>query len=140
MFDVVKHQDGWTAVWWLGELAWFDDTNASGQPVARPSRGDVVTAKGSAEVPVYGRAYPEQAAYAGTQVPYQTVTPLLYGIKPGQSYVLADRSLRTDYYYAKTYDSSLPDDHTVVVGQDRYYQIWFGHRIAYVRAADVEVR
>jgi hypothetical protein len=31
-------------------------------------------------------------------------------------------------------------DCTDVVGQDRYYQIWFGHRIAYVRAADVTLR
>jgi hypothetical protein len=54
--------------------------------------------------------------------------------------VLADGRLPTDYYYAKTYDSSLPKDHTVVVGKDRYYQIWFGHRIAYVRAADVTLR
>ena len=30
-------------------------------------------------------------------------------------------------------------DHTVVRGTDPYYQIWFGHRIAYVRAADVRV-
>jgi hypothetical protein len=28
-------------------------------------------------------------------------------------------------------------DCTGVVGHDRYYEIWFGHRIAYVRAADV---
>jgi hypothetical protein len=30
-------------------------------------------------------------------------------------------------------------DGTDVVGHDRYDQIWFGHRIAYVRAADVRV-
>jgi hypothetical protein len=138
-FEVVKRQDGWTAVWWLGELAWFKDVNAAGVPVTRPSQGTVVQPAGSTEVPVYGRAYPEQAAYTDTKVPYQTVSPLLYRIKPGQAYVLADDSLRTDYYYAKTYDSSLPDDHTVVVGKDRYYQIWFGHRIAYVRAADVKL-
>ena len=53
--------------------------------------------------------------------------------------MLADDTVRTDYYYAKTYDSSLPGDHTVVVGSDRYYQIWFGHRVAFVRAADVRV-
>ena len=53
--------------------------------------------------------------------------------------MLADDTVRTDYYYAKTYDDSLPGDHTVVVGSDRYYQIWFGHRVAYVRAADVRV-
>ena len=42
-------------------------------------------------VPVYGRAYPEQAAYP-SQIPYQTVTPLQYSIQPGQAYVLADNA------------------------------------------------
>lgn len=67
------------------------------------------------------------------------MTPLQYTIKPGQQYVLADATIETDYYYAKTYDDSIPDDHTQVVGQDKYYLIWFGHRMAYVRAADVTV-
>ncbi len=138
-FEVVKKQDGWTAVWWLGDLAWFKNTNAAGESVVRPSQGTVVQTAGADAVPVYGRAYPESAAYAGTQVPDQGVAPFAYRIKPGQSYVLADDSVPTDYYYAKTYDDSLPDDHTVIVGHDRYYQIWFGHRIAYVRAADVKL-
>jgi hypothetical protein len=47
------------------------------------------------------------------------------------------RTLQTDYYYAVSYDDSRPDDHTQVEGADRYYGIWFGHRLAYVRAADV---
>jgi hypothetical protein len=33
-----------------------------------------------------------------------------------------------------------PTDHVQVIGKDRYYQIWFGHRMAYVRAADVDLR
>ena len=138
-FSVVEKRDGWTAVWWLGELAWFKDTNAAGEPVTRPSEGTVVQAAGAEPVKVYGRAYPESAAYVGTRVPDQGVAQLGYTVKPGQSYVLADDTVRTDYYYAKTYDSSLPGDHTVVVGKDRYYQIWFGHRVAYVRAADVKL-
>ena len=95
--------------------------------------------QGLKSVPVYGRAYPEQTAYAGTQVPYQTVTPLQYTIKAGQQYVLADDTIDTNYYYAKTFDSSLPDDHTVVTGQDKYDEIWFGHRMFFVRAADVSL-
>ncbi len=47
--------------------------------------------------------------------------------------------MATNYYYAQTFDYSLPGDHTVVRGQDRYYQIWFGHRVAFVRAADVSI-
>jgi hypothetical protein len=54
--------------------------------------------------------------------------------------VLADAHLQTDYYYAKTFRcAGLPMDCTDVVGTDPYYEIWFGHRVAYVRAADVRV-
>jgi hypothetical protein len=133
---VAQRSGDWTAVWYLGQLGWIRNENLSGDRVLRPARGTLVTTAGDSAVPVYGRAYPEASAYP-SEIPYQTVSPLVYTIKPGQAYVLADPSVRTDYYYAKTYDSSLPRDHTVVVGKDRYYQIWFGHRIAYVRAADV---
>ena len=34
---------------------------------------------------------------------------------------------------------SVQPDCVQVKGADPYYQIWFGHRIAYVRAADVVV-
>jgi hypothetical protein len=50
---------------------------------------------------------------------------------------VADEDIGTNYYYAKTFDSSLPADHTVITGQDQYYEIWFGHRMFFVRAADV---
>ncbi len=85
---------------------------------------------------MYGRAYPEESAY---EIPYQTVTPLQYTIRAGQSYVVADAAPQTNYYYAKSYADTIPDDHTVVNGGDRYDQIWFGHRFAYVRAADVRL-
>lgn len=80
-----------------------------------PSQGQVVEPAGDQAVPVYGRAYPESSAY-----PEGSPT-------------------RASYRYAKTYDDSLAGDHTVVRGADTYYQIWFGHRIAYVRAADVRI-
>ena len=104
-----------------------------------PAQGRVVVARSTAAVPVYGRAYPEQSAYPA-EIPYQTVTPLQYTIKPGQAYVLADSHLQTDYYYAKTFRcDGVAMDCTDVVGQDRYDEIWFGHRIAYVRVADIRV-
>jgi hypothetical protein len=100
----------------------------------------VVTPKaGKDSVPVYGRAYPEQAAYP-TGIPYQTVTPLQYSIGAGQSYPLSDASIETDYYRAVTFDLATPGDHVQVLGKDRYYQIWFGHRMFYVRAADVDIK
>ncbi len=135
---VSERQGDWLGVWYLGRIGWL--YSPASDPNVVPSSGRVVTAKaGASEVPVYGRAYPEQAAYAGTPVPYQTVTPLQYTIKAGQQYVLADDTIDTNYYYAKTFDSSLPGDHTVVTGQDKYDEIWFGHRMFYVRAADISV-
>ena len=136
---VVAQKSGdWLGVSYLGDIGWLYSPKA--HPVVIPSRGETVSARpGALSVPVYGRAYPEQSAYADTAVPYQAVTPLQYTIKAGQQYVLADDSIDTNYYFAKTFDSSLPDDHTVVTGQDRYYEIWFGHRMFFVRAADVVV-
>lgn len=134
-----KGPEGWVGVWYLGHIAWLQVENALGEPAVQSSGGRVVVPAGDDEVPVYGRAYPEEAAYPD-EIPYQPIAPLQYSIKPGQGYVLADDDLGSDYYYAKTYDDSLAGDHTVVAGEDEYYQIWFGHRLAYVRAADVEIR
>jgi N-acetyl-anhydromuramyl-L-alanine amidase AmpD len=135
---VVSERVGdWLGVWWLGEEGWIADPTA--RPSVMRSYGQVVVPAGDQPVPVYGRAFPEQSAYP-SQIPYQTVTPLQYAIQPGQAYVLADSHLQTDYYYAKTFRcAGVALDCTDVVGHDRYYEIWFGHRIAYVRAADVHV-
>ncbi len=40
------------------------------------------------------------------------------------------------YYYAVTFDTA---SHRVVTGKDLYYEIQYGHRVAFVRAADVTV-
>ena len=104
------------------------------------STGEYVTPKGSTPVTVYARAYPEAAAYAGTPVPYQG-QPTLDSItlKPGQEYVLADKTVPTDYYRATSYQNQLPGDGTVIRGQEKYYQIWVGHRFGYVKAPDVDL-
>ncbi len=136
-FRVAERSGDWIGVWWLGEEGWIYDPAT--HPVVVPSSGKVVSTAGDQAVPVYGRALPEVSAYP-SQIPYQPVVPLQYSIQPGQAYVLADPHLQTDYYYAKSFRcSGVAMDCTDVVGQDRYYEIWFGHRIAYVRAADVTV-
>jgi hypothetical protein len=125
----------WIAVWWLGEEGWI--YIPPGHSPLVHSTGTTIGADHGVPVHVYGRAYPEESAYPAT-IPYQVVAPLRYKIQPGQRYVVADDDVTTDYYYATTYDDSAPDDHTDVVGQDKYLEIWLGHRMAYVRAADVE--
>lgn len=111
---VSEVQGDWTKVWWLGAETWI--YNPASAPTLLPSQGQMVTPVSTTAVPVYGRAYPEASAYpAGTTV--QSVVPLQYSIAPGQQFVLADADIETDYY-----------------------KIWFGHRIAHVRAADVTIQ
>jgi len=133
---VAEVQRDWTAIWYLGQKAWFH--NPRGNPAAIRADGVVATPKaGRPSVPVYGRAYPEASAYPST-IPVQAVVPLQYTWPAGQSYVVGQTML-PEYYRAVTYNCSGPGDCTVVRGQDRYYQVQFGHRMMYVRAADVDV-
>ena len=134
---VADRRSGWLGVWWLGDLAWLPDPGA--RPAVVPTRSQVVVARGQRDVVVYGRAYPEASAYP-SQITPQEVVPLQYTLGPGQAYALADGRVPTDYYYAKSYDcASVDKDCTDVRGRDRYLWIWFGHRMALVRAADVRV-
>jgi N-acetyl-anhydromuramyl-L-alanine amidase AmpD len=130
----VAGQDGdWTAIWYLGQKAWFK--NPKKNPTAVPASGLLVTPKdGTSSVPVYGRAYPEASAYP-TGVPAQAVSALPYKLLEGQRYVVGDE-VPGEYYYAVSFAAG---SHQVVVGKDRYYEIQFGHRVAFVRAADVRL-
>ena len=59
-----------------------------------PSQGEVVEAAGMTPVTVYARAYPEAAAYDGTEVPYQGQPTLdTLTLKPGQRYVIGDKTV-----------------------------------------------
>ena len=132
-YAVADREGDWTAIWYLGQKAWFE--NPRKNPTAVNASGLVVTPKqGLDSVPVYGRAYPEASAYP-TGVPAQAVSPLPYTVLKGQKYVVGDK-VPGEYYYAVTFTT---DSHQVVVGQDRYYEIQYGHRVAFVRAADVDV-
>ncbi|GAB1333829.1 N-acetylmuramoyl-L-alanine amidase [Streptomyces sp. E-15] len=130
-YAVADRWGEWTAIWYLGQKAWF--RNPRREPTAVWARASLVTPRdGLASVPVYGRAYPEKGAYPAG-VPAQSVVPLPYTIPAGQRYVAGD-VMPGEYYYAVTFT---PDSHRVVVGEDLYYEIQYGHRIGFVRAADV---
>jgi N-acetyl-anhydromuramyl-L-alanine amidase AmpD len=132
-YAVADRYGDWTAIWYLGQKAWFK--NPGKEPTAVSAAGLVVTPKaGLDSVPVYGRAYPEASAYPAG-VPAQAVSPLPYTLPKGQRYAIGDR-VPGEYYYAVTFTT---DSHRVVVGEDLYYEIQFGHRVAFVRAADVRV-
>ncbi|MFC4501001.1 MULTISPECIES: N-acetylmuramoyl-L-alanine amidase [Streptomyces] len=123
----------WTAIWYLGQKAWLRNPKAA--PAAVASTGVLITPKaGKDSVPVYGRAYPESSAYP-SGVPVQAVSALPYKLPKGQTYVAGDK-VPGEYFYAVGFD---PATHRVVVGKDLYYEIQYGHRVAFVRAADVTV-
>ncbi|MFJ8632102.1 N-acetylmuramoyl-L-alanine amidase [Streptomyces sp. NPDC093568] len=130
----VAGRDGdWTAIWYLGQKAWFK--NPADRPAAVHAAGEVVTPKDGVEsVPVYGRAYPEASAYPA-DVPVQAVSALPYTLPAGQRYVVGEK-VPGEYYYAVTFDEA---SHKVVTGKDLYYEIQFGHRVGFVRAEDVRV-
>ncbi|MEW2399029.1 N-acetylmuramoyl-L-alanine amidase [Streptomyces sp. NPDC046862] len=132
-YAVADRKGDWTAIWYLGQKAWF--RNPKAQPTAVSASGLVVTPrKDLSEIPVYGRAYPEAGAYPAG-VPVQSVSPLPYKLLKGQRYVIGDK-VPGEYFYAPTFDTT---PHRVVNGKDQYFEIQFGHRVAYVRAANVAV-
>ncbi|GAB3421328.1 N-acetylmuramoyl-L-alanine amidase [Flindersiella endophytica] len=137
-YAVAEVRGDWVAVWYLGQKGWFH--NPRGARTALWATGLVVTPKaGKTEVPVYGRAYPEAEAYAGTTIPVQAISPLPYKLLPGQRYVLGEAPASAEYYRAVTFDVFDGTDHVVVRGTTKYYEIQVGHRVGYVMASDVDV-
>jgi N-acetylmuramoyl-L-alanine amidase len=132
-YAVAERSGEWTAIWYLGQKGWFHDP--PGARSALWATGWVATPKpGRDSIPVFGRAYPEPEAYP-EGVPPQAITPLQYALPAGQRYAVG-MVAATEYYRAVTID---PANHVVVEGDLRYYQIQFGHRIAFVLADDVDV-
>jgi hypothetical protein len=54
----------------------------------------------------------------------------------GQIYT-ATAPIQSDYYHAKYYND--PATNKVVKGNDEYYQIFYNHRLGFVKKSDVEV-
>ncbi|WP_406001369.1 N-acetylmuramoyl-L-alanine amidase [Streptomyces sp. NBC_00829] len=136
-FVVAEARTDWTAIWYGGQKAWFH--NPGGQftaPVGKTPQ-TVLTAKaGAASIPVYGRTYPEDAAYAGTGVAVQadnSASLTKYSLPAGQAYPKAGGTVTGDYY-----SSAFDTGGTLVKGTNSFYPIRFNHRIAWVRASDVQ--
>ncbi|MFJ2029577.1 N-acetylmuramoyl-L-alanine amidase [Streptosporangium sp. NPDC087985] len=132
-YALAERRGDWTAIWYLGQKAWFHDP-ATGR-TSVPATGRLVTPRpGLTSVKVYGRAYPEAAAYP-RGVPPQELVPLQYTFPAGQFYSLGMTSPAT-YLRAGAFS---PSQHRIIRGGNPYRQIQFGHRIMFVRAADVRV-
>ncbi|MFD1824475.1 MULTISPECIES: N-acetylmuramoyl-L-alanine amidase [Mumia] len=133
---VAEVRDGWLGVWWAGSLVWI--ANPADDPsVFRTTAKTVTVASETTAAPVYGRAYPEPEAYAPYEIPVQAIGALEYTVGVGQRYAVSDDDVETDYYYAQSFDGSIPDDRTDVKGALRYYQLWYTHKQVFVQADDV---
>ncbi len=135
-FVSAGRQGDWQSIYYGGVVAWFYDPPSARTAV--PSSGMVITAKpGLSTIPVYGRAYPEAAAYP-SNVPVQALATI-YTMPAGQSYVAFGPHSST-YYHAVTYTTTLAGSgHTLVKGQTLYYTISYNHRQGFVKADDVVV-
>ncbi|WP_344075771.1 N-acetylmuramoyl-L-alanine amidase [Streptomyces crystallinus] len=141
-YVVAEAQTNWTAIWYGGQKAWFYNPGGTyTAPVGKTGQQVLKAKSGSTSIPVYGRAYPEDSAYAGTGVPVQDSTvygknsdPLFkYGLPTGQVYVPAGAPAAGDYYYGGTTEG------TLVKGTTTFYPIRYNHRLAFVKASDVDV-
>jgi len=122
-FVVAAREGDWLAIWYGGQKAWLYDRGTT-----IPGSGTLVTPKaGLASIPVYGRAYPESISTA----------TLPYTIPAGQTYVAKDL-VQADYYDAPTFTTNVSDHH-VIEGTSRFYVISFNHRLAFLKASDVDV-
>ncbi|MFF7636461.1 N-acetylmuramoyl-L-alanine amidase [Kitasatospora sp. NPDC008050] len=138
VFDDLAH---WAAL--VGPAPSATPTGSAGSADAADATGPVLLTPrpGLASIPVYGRAYPEAAAYA----PYPAIkAPAVVAVRAtiaaGQKYPAAESSPQpAQYFYDENINGDAPDDRTLVVGKDTYYPIRFNHRLAFLNAADVQV-
>ncbi|MFH9956260.1 N-acetylmuramoyl-L-alanine amidase [Streptomyces roseolus] len=132
----------WTAIWYGGQKAWFQNPGGQYTSLVNTAK-TVVKPAGTTPVKVYGRAYPAREDYAGTGVPIQddlygrfkNEDPLTkYTIPAGQAYVAVGAEVAGDYY-----SSAYNKDGIRVHGTTRFIPIHYNHRIAWVQSQDVQV-
>jgi hypothetical protein len=126
-YAVAGRQGDWLAIWFGGQKAWIDDPHGKAAATI-PGSGTLVTPKaGLSSIPVYGAAYPSS---------YSTASLTKYSIAAGQTYVAKDL-VGADHYSASTFDD--PASYSVQKSSEQFYEIFFNHRIAYVRKDEVDV-
>jgi hypothetical protein len=138
-YAVAERRGDWLSIWYDGKKAWLFDpgrsnTRAATGPAVRPKAGRTA-------IPVYASAFPEPSEWPSgvpAEGPPPGQRPLNQNILPGQAYPLLDKQ-PAEYYYARFDGSGVPRNHTIMSGAEVYYLISYNHRIAYVRAEDVDI-
>ncbi|MFJ9579513.1 N-acetylmuramoyl-L-alanine amidase [Streptomyces sp. NPDC101191] len=131
-YVVAEARTDWTAIWYAGQKAWFQ--NPGGRyTVPVTGAPTQVRAKAGTTVKIYGRAFPETAAYAAAGLTAPTDSPdhlSKYGFPAGQAYPKAGPPVQGDDWFGSARKN--------VVGDTRYLPIRYNHRLAWVKASDVE--
>lgn len=128
-------QGEWDGIYYGGQQAWLYNPH-QGRTV--PSTNMLVTPKpGRSAIPVYGGPYPENRPMVAARRPPEHFEPLQYVIPAGQVYVAYERV--TGIYYDAPVFTINHTANRLIQGQASYYAISFNHRLAFVRAADVDL-
>ncbi|MER8230541.1 N-acetylmuramoyl-L-alanine amidase [Streptomyces sp. NPDC094049] len=130
-YVVAESRNDWTAIWYAGTKAWFQ--NPGGQYTVPVSGATTVKVKaGATSARIYGRAFPETAAYtaAGLAAPGDENAFLTkFTFAAAQSYVKAGPAVAGDDWFGSAQKN--------VVGQTMYVPIRFHHKITWVKQSDV---
>ncbi len=129
-YVVAEARTDWTAIWFAGQKAWFH--NPGGQYTA-PVNGTTVKVKsGLASVKVYGRSFPETAAYtaAGLSAPGDENASLSkFSLPVGQAYVKAGPAVKGDDWFGSAQKN--------VIGATLFVPIRYHHKIVWVKQSDI---
>lgn len=132
----------WTAIWYGGQKAWFYNPGGVNSYANSDPTQQLVSPKNGTAIPVYGRAYPEAAAYTTAGVPadvQQLVALPKYTILPNQAYTTTgSNSLVAGDFFDYDDNGCTTAACKVVIGTTQYYEIRYNHRLAYVMASDVQ--
>ncbi|WP_306312516.1 N-acetylmuramoyl-L-alanine amidase [Streptomyces hydrogenans] len=132
-YVVTGVQNNWTQIWYGGQKAWFQNPGGQYTSVVKDTTQRVLKAAPGKTPLIYGRAFPEKAAYPGTGgVDAPTDNPdylSKYAFGTGGAYVKAGPAVKGDDYFGSA--------QTNVVGTDTYIPIRYNHRMAWVKASDV---
>ncbi|WP_329008808.1 N-acetylmuramoyl-L-alanine amidase [Streptomyces sp. NBC_01601] len=124
---VVAGIDGdWTAIWFSGSKVWFHNPDGAN---TTPAYGvTLVSAAGTAPVPVYGSSYPDPSEYPAGLSPSTQTALSYYTVPAGQAYVATRPPVSTDDYFSSG---------AVVFGAKQMYTIQYNHRVALVYSSAV---
>ncbi|ROQ31817.1 N-acetylmuramoyl-L-alanine amidase [Streptomyces sp. PanSC19] len=131
LYVVAEAQNDWTAIWYAGQKAWFQ--NPGGQYTVPVSGATTVKLKaGLASTKVFGRSFPDTAAYtaAGLEAPGDENAPLSkFDFLSDQAYVKAGPAVKGDDWFGSAQKN--------VVGNVLFVPIRFHHKIVWVKQDDI---